>query len=141
MCTARLLTVSQHALRWGCVSQHARRGLPGGLSAQGVSAWGWVSTEGCLPRGLSTWGCLPRGVADTPPGEQRQTPPLWTEWQTGVKTLPCRNLVAGGEKVMIGAPLGNAGTNAIAEEKLIKPVYLFGTLSNHFAISYKIEYE
>ena len=36
MRTARLLTVSQHALRRGC--------LPEGVSAQGVSAWG-----GCIP--------------------------------------------------------------------------------------------
>ena len=26
-----------------------------------------------------------------------QTPPLWTESQTGVKTLPCRNYVANGK--------------------------------------------
>ena len=50
MHTARLLTISQHALRKG--------------------------------------GVCPRGVW--------QTPPLWTEWQICVKTLPCRNFVAGG---------------------------------------------
>ena len=52
MCTARLLTVSQHALHRGAV--------------------------------------CPGGVAD---------PPMWTEWQTGVQTLPCRNFVAGGKNL------------------------------------------
>ena len=55
---------------------------------------GWVSAqEGCLPR-----GCLPGGVVcpgGLPAQEGWQTPPpLRTEWQTGVKTLPCRNFVA-----------------------------------------------
>ena len=27
-------------------------------------------------------------------------PRLWTEWQTGVKTLPCRNFVAGGKNLI-----------------------------------------
>ena len=60
MLTARLLTVSQHALRrgQGCVSQHALgRGCvypsmhwvglsaQGKVSARGVSAW-WVSARG-----------------------------------------------------------------------------------------------
>ena len=38
----------------------------------------------CIP--ACPWGCLPGG---------RGCLPLWTEWQTGVKTLPCRNFVAG----------------------------------------------
>ena len=62
MHTARLLTVSQHALHRG-------------VSALGVSAQGAVCSGGCLPRG----GVCPRkGVAD-PPQDQRQTSPLWTE--------------------------------------------------------------
>ena len=59
--------------------------------------------RGCLPRagGMSTrGGCLPR-VGYPPrrglPGGIWQTP-LWTEWQTHVKTLLCRNFVAGGNK-------------------------------------------
>ena len=99
--TTRLLTISQHALRRGlypslhwageCVSQHA---LGLGLSIQGG-----VCLRGCLPkgvvcpRGLSTWG---ECVAETP-GPEADTP-LWTEWQTGVKTLSCCNFVAGGNK-------------------------------------------
>ena len=36
-------------------------------------------------------GCLlPGGVCHSP---------LWTEWQTGVKTLPCRNFLADGNKI------------------------------------------
>ena len=86
MRTARLLSVSQHALGrvcvypsmyWagGCVSQHALgRGvcpggcLAGGVSAVGVSAQG-VSALGCLPG-----GCLP-GECGRHPRDQRQTSP------------------------------------------------------------------
>ena len=56
MRTARLLTVSEHALGRG-------------VSAQGV----------CVPR-----GCLPGDVWQTQPQDQRQTPPV--ERQTPVKT-------------------------------------------------------
>ena len=158
MRTARLLTVSQHALcrgcvsqhalgrgvcvpactgqggcvpactgqggcipactGWGCVSQHALgRGVSAwgviarGVSARGgVSAWGWGVYPGgaclggvyqgvvsagegsvcqgwCLPRG-SAIGCMLGGVADTPPRDQRQTPPLWIEWLTD----RCKNI-------------------------------------------------
>ena len=103
MRTARLLSVSQHALLRGvCASQHALgrevypsmhwvggRGCvypsmhcPGGVCpvsvCRGVSAWGNVCPGVCV-----YCGCLPLvlgGVVDTPS--------LWTEWQTGVKTLP-----------------------------------------------------
>ena len=72
----------------------------------------WVS-RGCLPRGClpgegaSAWGwCLPRGVypgggvyTSLNPEADTSLPhcvlghiPLWTEWQTGVKTLPCPKL-------------------------------------------------
>ena len=68
MRTARLLTVSKHALGWGgCIPACTGQGgvcmggvCPGGGSAQGVSAWGVSARGGVLPR-----GCLPRGVADT----------------------------------------------------------------------------
>ena len=59
----------------------ARRCLPKGVSAQGVSSQG-VSAQG--------GGVSARGVAPRHPN------PLWTEWQTPVKTLPCRNYVADG---------------------------------------------
>ena len=66
----------------GCVSQHA---LGRGVCTSACTG------QGCLSRRVSTGGRLPRGlcVADTP---------LWTEWQTGVKTLPCRHFVACGKK-------------------------------------------
>ena len=60
---------------WGTV-------CPGGVSAQRC-----VCLGGCLPRGQ---GCLLGCVW--------QTLPLWTEWQTLVKTLPCRNYAADGNK-------------------------------------------
>ena len=51
----------------------------------------WLSARGgCLPE-----GCLPRGSARHP-----ITHPLWTEWQTGVKTSPCRNDVAYGKNLL-----------------------------------------
>ena len=70
-----------------------RRGgvhLVGGVPTQ----WGVPAGE-YLPSGVYTCqggvpsrGCIPACTeADTP---------LWTEWQTGVKTLPCRNFVADG---------------------------------------------
>ena len=74
MRTARLLTVSQHALRRGGVCQQ-------GLSARGdggLSTWG-VSAQACLHQRVSALGvvcpvrvsaqqgCLPRGVWQTPP--------------------------------------------------------------------------
>ena len=90
--SAIIFLVEIHLARGGfCLGVSARGGVSGwesvypggcvwldGVSAQGVSAWGV-----CL-RGLLGWGCLP----DTP---------LWTEWQTPVKTLPCRNYVADGK--------------------------------------------
>ena len=65
--------------------------LGGGMSAQGV----------CLPRvavclvGVCPVECLPGGGVW--PGDVQQTLPLWTEWQTPVKTLTCRNYVADGK--------------------------------------------
>ena len=46
-----------------------------------VGGGGVVCPGGCLPRGGSASGCIP--------------PHLWTESQTGVKTLPFRNFVCG----------------------------------------------
>ena len=99
MRTARLLTVSQHALRKGvwCLPREwvSTQGVcltGGGLCAHGqcvpgcsVCPGGVCSGEACLPG-----GCLPSGVCVADP------PPPLTEWQIGVKTLPCRNFVAGG---------------------------------------------
>ena len=76
MRTARLLTVSQHALcRWGV--------YPSIHWAGGVCPGGYLS-GGYLPG-----GCLPGGLWQTPPCEEN-------DWQRGVKTLPCRNFVVGG---------------------------------------------
>ena len=109
MRTACLLSVSQHALR------------------RGVSAWGRECLHGwgmsCLPRGMSVQGgvcqgCLPRGVYLCR-GMYVADPPPWTEWQTGVKTLPCRNFVAGGNysvKVCPHRAKSNAKAKKIKEQ-------------------------
>ena len=72
--------------------------LVGGVPTQGVYLLG-----GYLPRGVYTCqGGVPAGGCTFPGGVSqyalRQTPLLWTEWQIGVKTLPCRNFVADGNK-------------------------------------------
>ena len=83
--------VSQHALGRGCVSQHA-------LGKEGVCPVG-ICLPGVSAKGVSGWGC-----GRQPPWtrDRHHFPPLpWTEWQTGVKTLPCRNLVVGGKNGQI----------------------------------------
>ena len=73
--------VSQECIPVGCVPPSA---------AVAVCRGG-----GCLPGGGGSGqgGCLPRGDVC-----QITSPPPWTEWQTPVKTLPCRNYVADGNK-------------------------------------------
>ena len=78
MHNARLLTVSQHALDRGDVypSMHW--------------AGGWVSARG---------GFLQlRGVWQTSPWTRGRQPPV--NRMTDVKTLPCRNFVAGGKNTL-----------------------------------------
>ena len=55
-----------------------------------------MSAPGGVCKGVSAPGRLPArgGVSQH---ALRQTSPV-TEWQTGVKTLPCRNFVADGNK-------------------------------------------
>ena len=96
MHSSRMRTVrsSSHvypSMHWGCASQQSLgRGVvcPGGCLPRGVSAyWGYLPIGGVCPEGV----CIPACTgADTP---------LWTEWQTGVKQLPCRNYVADGNKL------------------------------------------
>ena len=52
-----------------------------------------MRTARSLPyRRVSVQGCLwQRGLLGKPPG-QRPPSPLWTDWQTWVKTLPCPKL-------------------------------------------------
>ena len=71
----RLHSSRMRTARWLPVSQHT---LHRGVSVRQVSAKG-----GCLPRGMVVCVC--------------GSPPPWTEWQTGVKTSPCRNFFAGGK--------------------------------------------
>ena len=93
MHTARLLTISQHALHRGSVhpSIHWPEGcLPGGGVCQGgrgVCPGDGVSAQGGVCWGVSAQECV---CGRHPLCEQN-------DWQTGVKTLPCRNFVAGGK--------------------------------------------
>ena len=60
--------------------------------------------RGCLPSGVcpggSAGGGSAWGVTDTHQTRGRH-PLLWTEWQIGVKTLPCRNFLAGGNDLHV----------------------------------------
>ena len=83
----------------GCLPR-GRGVCPGSVFPRGVSTWGCLP-RGCLPRGIclgvstrgvSAWGmCLSRGGV-SPIACWNTPPPLWTESQTGVKTLPCPKL-------------------------------------------------
>ena len=95
MCTACLLTISQHALCRGLVfvSQHALAGvsekagvyLPRGCLPRRVPAWGvcmprGVPAQGCTGRGCAqvgvpAWGCLPWGVPAQGVSAQGSVPP------------------------------------------------------------------
>ena len=94
-CSGRLLGRGLRGGGGGCLPRGVCPGvsaqggcLPGGrrVSAQGVSSQGVSAQGGVWPGGVCPGG-LPRGVSG-----------LWTEWQTGVKTLPCHNYVADGNK-------------------------------------------
>ena len=75
MRTARALTVSPSMLFGGGVCSRGGGVCPqGGVCSGGVCSRGGVVSQHAV----------------------RQTPPLWTESQMPVKTLPCPNFVAGG---------------------------------------------
>ena len=80
MRTARALTVSRRMLcsgGWGLVPRGGRSGPRGRL----VPEWVW-SQRGVWSQGVS---CDLQGILG-------YHPPLWTEWQTGIKILPCPKL-------------------------------------------------
>ena len=72
----------------------------GSLSSRGISVQGGLCPVGSLSRGslggLCPGGSISRGFSVLG-GLPDRTPPLWTESQTGVKTLPWRNFIAGGK--------------------------------------------
>ena len=87
----------------GCLLQgegvSASRGclLPGGVSAQGVSAPGGVCSGGMsAPGGVCSWG-----VGVYPSMHWGRHPNLWTESHTPVKTLPWPNFVAAGNNYAV----------------------------------------
>ena len=66
-------------------------GSPLGTPQEQTPPWG-QTTPGADPHWdqASPWD-------QTPPSPTDQAPPMWTESQTSVKTLPCPNFVAGGK--------------------------------------------
>ena len=52
----------------------------------------------CPEEGVCLQGCLPGAGVCLGRACLPDTFPLWTEWQTPVKTLPCRNYVADGNQ-------------------------------------------
>ena len=84
------------SMHWAgvCVSQHAlgREVCIPACTGQGVSA-GRGSAQGGVCLGVSAQG----DVWQTPPRPEADTPCEQNDWQTGVKTLPCRNFVADGK--------------------------------------------
>ena len=93
----------------GCLhGDVCKGGVCPGVSVQGLSVQGVSAQEGCLPRGCQPTGVRPveggvcpggggvfPGWVGVCPVECLPEPP-WTEWQTGVKTLPCCNYIADG---------------------------------------------
>ena len=102
MRTTTLLTIGGRGVcPGGCLPRGC---LPRGVSAQGVSAWGCVCPGGrgwscdlshhafdvtCMPppHQLSVSTCTDPYIVW--PGCMLGYTPLWTEWQTGAKILPC----------------------------------------------------
>ena len=80
MRTARLLTVSQHALRRGVY-------LPGGVPAGRCTCPGMYLPGGVPAQGVVVYPSMHWG---RPPYEQN-------DWQTGVKTQPSQTSFAGGK--------------------------------------------
>ena len=102
MRTAHLLTVSQHALPGGVPARRVctclgEVYLPRGVAALGCTCPGGVPARGCTcpggvpARGVPAWGCTCQRWC-TYQGVPAQVLPLWTEWQTGAKILPCPKL-------------------------------------------------
>ena len=89
-------------LLWGVSAQGGvwSQGVsaPGGVSSGGLSAPRGVSAPGdCLLGGCLLWeGGVCSGGGVSPACTEADTPPLWTESQTPVKTLPWPNFVAAG---------------------------------------------
>ena len=106
-----------HSSRMRTVRCSGRVG--GGCLPRGVSTQGELSGYGGICLGVSAWGCLPRGCLPKGGCLRRggislggvclegfawgvcqgggcpARHPLWTESQTGVKTLPLRNYCCG----------------------------------------------
>ena len=53
-----------------------------------------IMKQECIPVAVC-WGVSAREGGGIPACTEAN-PPLWTEWQTGLKTLPCRNFVVNG---------------------------------------------
>ena len=102
MRTGRSLTVCWSLLHEGGVWSRGvwSRGGGSGHGKGGVCSGGGVSAPGggvCSQGGVCSRGCLLPGGGGIPACTEADTPPpLWTESQTPVKTLPWPNFVAAG---------------------------------------------
>ena len=99
--TQRTLRLKQEDILVGCVAPACPLGA---WSRGGVRSWKVVGHRGMIPgvwwhmvlkgeygpRGM-VWGVRHRGRTHS----VMALPPLWTEWQTPLKTLPSRNFVGG----------------------------------------------
>ena len=83
---------------WGvCLTPRGQPNPGGGLHPEG---WGSASGGVCPPRGgLHPWGSASKGGVCPTPGGSAHPLCEQNDWQTGVKTLPCRNFVAGGKNI------------------------------------------
>ena len=87
--------------------------LPGDLLGRGSPWWGPSFLGALLPggilQGVSFQGCLLLGGGFSFPGD----PPLWIEWQTGAKILPCPKLRLRAVKTDIYHPFVYFGTRSV----------------------------
>ena len=75
--------------------------LPSTAVAVSGGGGGGSGQGGCLPKvGVCPGDVCLRGVSAQVVSARHTVLPLWTEWQTDVKTLPCRNYVADGKNTI-----------------------------------------
>ena len=96
------IMLTQECIPVGCVASAAVAvswGGGGSCVCQG-GCQSSVLGRGCLPGGCLPVGLPMRGIClgVSAQGGVCLTPPPWTEWQAGVKTLPCRNYAADGNE-------------------------------------------
>ena len=102
--------------------------LQAGVCSGGCLLQGWgVSAPGGVSA-LGGGGCLLLGGCGIPACTEADTPPLWTESQMLVKTLPWPNFVAAGKysvclsaRLSVGPPNWLLGCDVIPPFSMLKP--------------------